>query len=295
MRALIVISIHILAIVVYKGSRPTALLWIFPLTLIAFYTQGARAGVLYSICLLSSINLIKTYDLLFISRISFITSHYIETNIIFICIIFLTFNSQLILEKKEKQIKKQLYWDELTGLQNRNRLVQNIKQYSIKTLILINIDSFGRINSLIGIEGGDYVLKQTSQRLLKITALYRNSKLFKLSSDEFALLLPGVKDTNSIKKLVDQINAIIKEEIIIDNSSIIITASMGVSSTIEKILTTSDIALKMAKRQKKPYVIYNHTLNIPQLHKQNLLQLYKLQKAIENENIVPFFQPIRVS
>lgn len=292
MRGLIVTSIHILAIVVYEGSRPSALLWIFPLLLIAFYTQGAWAGVIYSVCLFISINLIKIYDLIFISKINFLTPSYIETITIFIIIIILTLNFQLILQKKETQIKNQLYYDELTGLPKRKKLVQDIKQYFNKTLILINIDGFGRINSLIGVEGGDYVLEQTSMRLLKFSAQYSDTKLYKLSSDEFALFLPGLKSPGSIRKLVDQINAIIKEEIIIDNSSIIITASMGISSTLEKILTTCDIALKMAKRQKKPYVIYNHTLNIPQLHKQNLVQLYKLQKAIENDNIVPFFQPI---
>jgi diguanylate cyclase (GGDEF)-like protein len=292
LRALIIISIHILAIAAYKGSRPSALLWIYPLPLLAFYIQGSRIGILYSSSLFILVFFIRIINSIFFSVNDLMFSGYIETVIVFLIIIVLTFNNQLILQKKEYQIKIQLFYDELTGLPKRKKLVQDVKKYFSKTLILINIDGFGRINSLIGVEGGDYVLKQTSNRLLKFSAQYSTFNLYKLSSDEFALLIPGLESPSTIKKLVDQINSIIKEEIIIDNSSIIITASMGISSTVEKILTTCDIALKMAKKQRKPYVIYNNSLNIPQLHKENLTQLYRLQKAIGSENIVPFFQPI---
>lgn len=292
LRALIIISIHILAITADKGSRPSALLWIFIVPLIAFYTQGSRVGILYTSSLFLSVLFIKILKTFFIDRNDFMLTFYIEAIIVFIIVTVLTFNNQLLMQKKENQIKIQLFYDELTGLPKRKKLIQDLKKYFNKTLILINIDGFGRINSLIGVEGGDFVLKQTSDRLIQFLEYYPSFCLYKLSSDEFAILIPGLESPGIIKKIVDQINSIIKEEIIIDNTSIIITASMGISSTLEKILTTSDIALKMAKKQRWPYVIYNNSLNIPQLHKENLAQLYRLQKAIVSENIVPFFQPI---
>ncbi|MDC7231683.1 MAG: EAL domain-containing protein [Spirochaetales bacterium] len=212
--------------------------------------------------------------------------------IIYIIIVSLVYNYQSSLQKKDSTIYFQLFYDELTGLPSRKKLMKDIENSRNKTLILFNIDDFKRVNSLIGVRGGDIVLKETADRLKNYSQINPLFKVYKLSADEFAFLLPRIEQSEHISELVEQINTTIRNDIIINNSSLIITATMGISSIHGKLLITSDIALKMAKRQKRSYIVYDHTLKIPQLNKENLNHLYNLQKAIEGDNIVPFFQPI---
>lgn len=292
LRALIFISIQILAAGAIAGLRPTVLLWIYPLPLIAFYTQGSRVGLIYSLSVFITYNFVKILSSYISGNPNMQISYYMEAMIIFLVLLALTYNYQLSLQQRDKKIYRQLQYDEMTGLPKRVKLIQDIRKHSFKTLILINVDGFGRINRLIGVPGGDYLLKEIAERLLKFSIEFSSYNVYKLSSDEFAILIPELKSARQIRSLVDQLSTIIEKEIIIDNTSIIIRATMGVSSSLEKILTTCDIALKLAKKQRKPYQIYNNSLNDSQFHKENLTRLYKLQKAIENDLIIPFYQPI---
>ena len=77
----------------------------------------------------------------------------------------------------------------------------------------------------------------------------------------------------------------LKEEIYID-------ATIGVSFEKDHLLTHADIALKFAKTDKKPYIIYKASMNTLKKMQDTISWKRKIQYALDNNNIVQVFQPI---
>lgn len=84
--------------------------------------------------------------------------------------------------------------DELTGLPNRaalrqlvNQAIELAKRYERRfAIVLINVDSFRRMNDGLGRDGGDALLRELAQRLRK--ALRASDVVARLDGDEFAVL-----------------------------------------------------------------------------------------------------------
>ncbi len=99
----------------------------------------------------------------------------------------------------------QLAWfNPLTGLPNRHRLLQDIQDMlraHARTgepcaLLLLNLDRFQTVNDALGHAAGDQLLKQVGERLAGL--LHADDRLAHLSADEFAILLhTGGADSES--------------------------------------------------------------------------------------------------
>lgn len=89
--------------------------------------------------------------------------------------------------------------DHLTGLYNIYQLEEEIKNHIANhtnerlSLLVLNLDSFRHINQLYNRRFGDEVLKITSQKICEL--IPENIGIYKLDSDEFALLLKNYDDT----------------------------------------------------------------------------------------------------
>ena len=89
--------------------------------------------------------------------------------------------------------------DHLTGLYNIYQLEEEIKNHIANhtnerlSLLVLNLDSFRHINQLYNRRFGDEVLKITSQKICEL--IPKNVGIYKLDSDEFALLLKNYDDT----------------------------------------------------------------------------------------------------
>ncbi|MBW1988300.1 MAG: GGDEF domain-containing protein [Deltaproteobacteria bacterium] len=89
--------------------------------------------------------------------------------------------------------------DDLTGLYNRRCLDKHLRRILQKHaaepmgLILLNLDGFRSVNDACGHQAGDELLYRVAEALMN--KVRRTDMPFRLSGDEFALLLPGM--TNS--------------------------------------------------------------------------------------------------
>ena len=193
-----------------------------------------------------------------------------------------------------KGLKKQLYTDELTGLQNRKVLQKDLAKGGTKTLILLDIDSFKNINDYYGGNAGNFVLKEIS-RALESFAQGLDIQLYRIGSDEFVLLKDQECSRELIEKIIYDLDEYIsslhfaKEELHID---ITITFSCGVSSGKENLVAYADLALNEAKRVKSLFMIYDPKHLGMNRHSEYILWITKLEYAIENDKIIPYFQPI---
>jgi diguanylate cyclase (GGDEF)-like protein len=195
--------------------------------------------------------------------------------------------------EKTLELREQLYIDTLTGLPNRFSMFNDIVETSDGALLIINIDDFKEINDFYGHVAGDNILKKFSNRLKNMFKENEHIRLKRLSGDEFALLFmkkPLLEDfIKSAEKLINDIEKMI---FLYKKNEISIRVTIGGAYQIERALEKADIALKSAKRQRKSFLIYDEKLNIEEQYKDNMEWVKKLKKAIEQDMIVPYFQPI---
>jgi len=97
---------------------------------------------------------------------------------------------------KEKLYEKSSYIDALTGLYNRRKFNESIKNYITKCknsknivfgFLMLDIDNFKKYNDTYGHQAGDEVLQQVSN-VLKIRAKRYTDSVFRIGGEEFAIL-----------------------------------------------------------------------------------------------------------
>lgn len=189
-------------------------------------------------------------------------------------------------------IEHQFYNDSLTGLENRRKLTEKLEEKNNFFLIIINIDSFQEINDLYGNEAGDSILKDFALFLKEI--IPQNSSLYRLHSDEFSYLCNRTMDIDDFKIFASMLSEKISYKFfkIDGNSEVSLSATFGIAYGYETLLENADIALKLAKKSKKDFLIYDETMYMAKEYEKNFEWTKRLKRAIEENKIVPLFQPI---
>jgi diguanylate cyclase (GGDEF)-like protein len=202
------------------------------------------------------------------------------------------------LEKRIKESSSNLYrhayYDDLTGLPNRKSLIEKIENFNEKILFLINIDDFTTINDFYGYKIGDLVLSKLAIFLQELVK-NENATLYKLSADEFAVIMDKFENRRQQEKMIKRHLAYIEEQnFVIDYNDIHVSVTIAVSN-IEKdgnALANADMALKLAKRAHKNSMIFTEDLNLAKKSQNNLAMVKMIKTALAKDGIVPYFQPL---
>ena len=188
-------------------------------------------------------------------------------------------------------LEYQFYHDELTTLPNRKKLIETLSLEDDAILMILNIDKFQHINDLYGDKIGNDIIKNTA--LIIKENVSKDAILFKLHADEYALYLPTAEVYEEIKTLALHLaNCIENHTFTINENEIYVNATIGVAYGTSYLLNYADMALKLAKKKRKKYLIYESSMNIEHDYEQNLKWSKKIKDAIENNRIEPLFQPI---
>ncbi|QOG12530.1 GGDEF domain-containing phosphodiesterase [Arcobacter sp. FWKO B] len=199
-----------------------------------------------------------------------------------------------LMEQKEK-IQYIADFDTLTNLGTRNKLQRDLNNMDNTALAVINIDRFSQINDFYGHNFGDIVLQEFSKKLQTIsTKVFINDiLLYRLSADEFVLLDSQQKKNEFLTNLQIVLENLEKENLLIGDEEVDINVSCGVSfESSTSALLTADMALKVSKKEQKTFIVYNSENSLNQIYQNNLKWTKKLKEAINDDKIVPFFQPI---
>ena len=204
------------------------------------------------------------------------------------------------LKEKSEIIEQHVYKDNLTGIDNLYAFMNNIKEYSqnksnFTVLMLLDIDNLKNINDLYGTDAGNKVLVGFSE-LLKIFAQDKSYKIFRLNSDQFALLdQVAYIDTEKyeiefveIQKQIKAFKVYLSEA----DKELNVNATIGMSLGQEYSLEHADMALNNAKYNHKTYAVYNTQLDNTEEMQLAIKWQHKIINALENNSIVPVFQPI---
>ena len=200
-------------------------------------------------------------------------------------------------KKIQTEMKKQRI-DRLTGLPNKIRLLQDLPKINRPVLLYLNIDDFANLNDFYGTSIGDKVLLYTS-RLLRAKTRSRKSKLYKLSSDAFLVLLWEEEHSKNPEVLLHELITYIEKETAEcpDDKCVTISLSGGIatyqeSDNTETLLSYAQLARKVAKKENKKLLRYHANLNKSMNYEKNIAWINKIKQAIHQQRIKVFFQPI---
>ena len=187
------------------------------------------------------------------------------------------------IEETKQELKRVYYTDKITNLPNREALYERLTNAEDNdALILIDIHNFSSINLVYGEMGGNFALKMLGE------FLNGYGKAYYIGSDNFVLLV----EKQAIKKVAEQILEDVKD-FAVEYEGNRIEIPIRVALSCQKpLLRTAAVELKELKKTNKSYGYYTKNLATEQLHIKVQKYLPLLKKAIKNDWIVPFFQPI---
>jgi len=194
----------------------------------------------------------------------------------------------------QQEVERLAFYDPLTSLPNRMKLLHDIKSYIEPTLAFIDIDSFTHINDLFGIEVGNKILKDFAS-FLKELEPKMGGQFYRVGSDEFAYLSESssaLECQKNIDKFYHQVTA--KKFFIEEDFFINIDITIGVGRGKKFLLERADLALSKAQKEKKRY--HFCTEEIIEMERQKFKEyisiLKMVKKALQEDRVVCYFQEV---
>ncbi len=159
----------------------------------------------------------------------------------------------------EERIYRLAYYDETTGLPNRNYFIEKgqslVNDEESVALVILDLDRFKFLNDTYGAPVGNYVLREIADRLRE--ALPPDALLARIGNDEFGMIVPHVKSEKRVGVLVRRLLRCVSERIDLGGKYVAITGSAGVSispyhgKTLSELMRSADLALAHAKEEGK--------------------------------------------
>lgn len=214
-------------------------------------------------------------------------------------------NLKKVIEKKviaEESLEYLAYHDELTGLPNRNLLVDRIGQ-AIKTssrenkklaILFFDLDRFKTINNSLGRGVGDALLQEVSSRLYD--TLRDRDTISRNGSDEFVILLEGLEDANEAINVAKKLISCLTKTFEIDSHKIHLGASIGISiyptdgENTLVLLRNADTAMYRAKQEGRNQLQFYDKSMSNQLRDRLEIE-NELHNALQNDEFYIVYQP----
>ena len=191
--------------------------------------------------------------------------------------------------------KEQVYTDNLTSLENRQALDSALSSKKSNVLILSNIKDFSLLNELYGIGIGNIVLKRIAKEF-KYFAKEHDMSLYRISSDEYVFLkfedtFEDEKYLNILDKLYNHVNSL---SIYIDeiDETLNVEIYSGIAFGDTHSLENAQMALKEARSKSLPHIAYTSNIDTKKDTSKTIKTKKAIKYALDNKNVIPFFQPI---
>ena len=166
--------------------------------------------------------------------------------------------TQLLVRRREREMRDLAMLDPVTGLQNRRGFMaaatEMFEDWRCKSIgqlavILLDIDHFKRVNDTFGHSAGDAVLSLLADRLREVLPV--TIPLGRIGGEEYAAVLPLT--ARKAGRLADRARDRIAVPSILSGKAVTVTASFGVAAAragdqvVDDLLNRADEALYRAK------------------------------------------------
>ncbi len=216
-------------------------------------------------------------------------------------------NYHVEIKEYQRQLERQAFYDELTGLGNRNMLKEHLKSaisyakrhQKIAAIMFLDLDRFKYINDTLGHSIGDALLQEVAQRL---RALLRDcDNIARMGGDEFIII---INDLNSyhlqakqdVSRIAKDIGKKLNRPFSIAGHELSCSFSIGIAfyphdgDDTEILTRNADTAMYQAKSKgRNTYSFYDPAL---QQHDKRRLSLeHGLKQAIALNELFLCYQP----
>ncbi len=212
-------------------------------------------------------------------------------------------NLQRTKSSAENKIYKLAFFDNLTKLPNQAFFLQQVERAMMPKLgqpakpfhiITVDLDNFQDINDSMGHNVGDLILRNVGKRLQ--AALNEHVIISRSGEDEFTLMIKE-HSRKSSEELAHEVLQIIRTEpFIVFNEKLHVKASAGLATfpehgqEAEQLIKHADIALNKAKEDGRN-TFKKYSINFEKAIHERFQLLSDLRKAMDNEELVLFYQP----
>jgi diguanylate cyclase (GGDEF)-like protein/PAS domain S-box-containing protein len=204
----------------------------------------------------------------------------------------------------EKSMRKQAFYDELTGLPNRALFVEHLQRTIAHTkrhdgskfaVLFLDLDQFKTINDGVGHVLADQLLTQVGQRLR--ACVRPEDVVARIGGDEFTVLVSSITSPKEIIGLTDRIHAAMEPPIYVEMHEARATTSIGVAlgtnayDRSEDILRDADIAMYEAKALGRARtVIFDDRMRASVMSRHAVES--DLRHAVERDELFLEYQPV---
>ena len=151
--------------------------------------------------------------------------------------------------------------DSLTDLPNRSLLTDRLGQAVASArangvhvaVVTLDLDGFTTVNDSMGHDVGNLVLREAARRLAQISGTAGTAA--RLAGDEFAVVLPLLKDRAAVDRAVETVRAALHRPYLVAGSELSLAADMGVSvyprdgDDALELLRNAEMALHAVKKK----------------------------------------------
>ena len=201
----------------------------------------------------------------------------------------------------ERESRRLAMHDPLTGLANRrgfeefgSHFLRHQASVGQRAVLLVDLDHFKPVNDMHGHAAGDRVLVEYARR---ISSHFAGGLVARLGGDEFAVITPPLASESEAGAYARACIEGISEPFQFDDAVLHLGASVGVAlfgrdgDTVGEVLRRADIALYQAKNAGRRQVALFEGEFEQAVRERNWLEA-ELHKALRDDSIVPYFQPI---
>lgn len=228
-----------------------------------------------------------------------------EANLLKVILLIWLITVILLVTFQHNILKKMSITDSLTGLYNRygiaiwtnKKILSNFNRRQFY-MLYFDLDDFKKVNDTYGHKVGDQLLIGFSVHVKKYLDSIANIqfKFARLSADEFALVIYGLKE-NQIKKFAASLLHVIDSPILLEQHETYARASLGIAqlnqeiNTFDELLARADSAMYYAKKEgKNRFKIFNETVSQDIFFRKQIAE--KIKNAIIKDKFYLNFMPI---
>ncbi len=203
----------------------------------------------------------------------------------------------------ENELRYRADYDLLTGMLNRDRLIQHLKEMITHSqrnqskvgVLFLDLDRFKNINDTLGHSFGDELLKEVGARIQNV--IRESDFCARMGGDEFAIVLTEISSERACTVVSQKIITALSQAFKIQSNEILVSSSIGISMfpddghDVNTLLQSADMAMYQAKQENRGmFKFYNKDMGIKA--EKFINTEHELAYAIKNEEFFLNYQPI---